>query len=283
MTIRIIHHWACSGGTIISRAIANLDNVVFLSEMHPLAYLRLSKPESVYTPTDIIQQLCLPHNHPDPVFCVAAWRGAITALAAKVKEANKILVLRSHSHIDFFTGAQPESDHFISRVLRDTFAINEILTVRHPLDSWISIQREGWDRHFRFGTFEEFCRRALLLVEASRGLPFIRYEEFTINPDQTIRTICDALGINHSDSQSMALDKINLSGDSGRSSNLIMPRERRPIPEPLQIEIQLLQNERESSHYYKLCAKLGYDPSAEAQHPFLASTTPKGHAARIIH
>ena len=37
--IRVVHHWACSGGTIISRSLAQLPNVVLLSEVHPLAHL----------------------------------------------------------------------------------------------------------------------------------------------------------------------------------------------------------------------------------------------------
>ena len=272
VSIRIIHHWACSGGTIISRSIANLQDVVLLSEVHPLAYLRLAKPKPSYTPTDIIQQLCLPHNNSDPVLCVAAWRGAITELARKMVETNKVLVLRNHSHIDFFTGAQPETEHFITRILKDIHVIDALLTVRHPLDSWISIKCQNWDRHFRFSTFNEFCNRANLLVEASEGLPVIRYEEFTINPKERLESICRILKIKPETTQPSALDAVTLSGDSGRRSNKIQPRRRRPIPEAVEAEIQAMDKHRDGSAYLRLCSKLGYNPDPIAKHPFLSTT-----------
>lgn len=271
MSIRIIHHWACSGGTIISRSIASLQNVVLLSEVHPLAYLRLAKPELRYTPTDIVQQLCLPHNEADPALCIAAWRGAITALAQKVVENHKVLVLRNHSHIDFFTGAEPEAEHFITRVLKDTHAIDALLTVRHPLDSWISIQRQNWDQHFRFGTFEEFCYRAILLVQASEGLPIIRYEEFSRNPQKGLEAACKCLKINSTTLLPLALNDVKLSGDSGRCSNQIQPRSRRPIPEAVQAEIQAMNQHGYPSSYLQLCSRLGYNSDPNAQHPFLVA------------
>ena len=76
--LRIINHWACSGGTIISKCIASFPNIVFLSEVHPYAYLRLSNTnERDYLPTDIIQQLSFSRNKKDPNFCIAAFVGAI--------------------------------------------------------------------------------------------------------------------------------------------------------------------------------------------------------------
>lgn len=283
MSIRIIHHWACSGGTIISRSIANLQNVVLLSEVHPLAYLRLAKPEASYTPTDIIQQLCLPHNGADPVLCVAAWRGAISALAQKVADSNKVLVLRNHSHIDFFTGAQPETEHFITRTLQDIHVIDALLTVRHPLDSWISIQRQDWDQHFRFSTFKQFCHRAILLVQASKGLPIIRYEEFTVNPEKGLQAICKSLNIKSNLIQPSALDAVSLSGNSGRSSSLIQPRTRRPIPEIVQAEIEAMAKQGDASPYLQLCNMLGYNPDPTAQHPFLMATQQPEAIIPVIH
>jgi hypothetical protein len=269
VSIRIIHHWACSGGTIIARSIATLQNVVILSEVHPLAYLRLSNPETTYTPTDIIQQLCLPHNGADPALCVAAWRGAIASLEKKVAANNKVLVLRNHSHVDFFTGAQPETEHFIARILKDTHAITELLTVRHPLDSWMSMKLQNWDRHFRYSTFEEFCNRAIALVQASQGLPIVRYEEFTINPTKGLEIICKLLAIEFERQHSRVLDTVSLSGDSGRSSNQIKVRSRRVIPEEIKSELEKMHKHQQASSYHQLCVMLGYDPDPSAPPPFL--------------
>ena len=85
--IRIINHWACSGGTLISKCIASMPRIVFLNEVHPYAYLRLLEPsEQKYIPTDIIQQLCLNINKNNPSLCIAAFVGAIEELNKKIRE-----------------------------------------------------------------------------------------------------------------------------------------------------------------------------------------------------
>ena len=61
--LRIIHHWPCSGGTLISKCIASLSNIIFLNEVHPYAYIRHMKTnEKEYLPTDLIQQLSFKKN-----------------------------------------------------------------------------------------------------------------------------------------------------------------------------------------------------------------------------
>ena len=93
--IRVVHHWSCSGGTVISKSLARIPSVMMLSEVHPLAYLRLHKAKAEYLPTDIVQQLSLTHNNLDPALCIAAWQGSIHSLHQAINEQNKHLILRS--------------------------------------------------------------------------------------------------------------------------------------------------------------------------------------------
>lgn len=102
MTIPIIHHWACSGGTVISRAIATMPQVIFLGGIHPFAHLRHTTAGSNYAPTDIIMQLCLPHNRRDPVLCDAVWRSSIDALVRELAREKKHLVIRATATLSFF-------------------------------------------------------------------------------------------------------------------------------------------------------------------------------------
>ncbi len=53
-TIRIIHHFACSGGSLISKCISALPNVYLLSEVHPYSDLHFYSDRPVYRPSDII-------------------------------------------------------------------------------------------------------------------------------------------------------------------------------------------------------------------------------------
>ena len=52
-TIRIIHHFACSGGTLISRCLSSMPNVFLLSEVHPHSELYLLHKGTRYLPSDI--------------------------------------------------------------------------------------------------------------------------------------------------------------------------------------------------------------------------------------
>lgn len=271
MTIRILHHWACSGGTLLSRMVASLPRVVLLSEVHPLAHLRLGVPSAEYLPTDLIQQLCLPHNGSDPVLCAAAWNGAIDALQAALQSENRQLVLRSHSHIDFFTGGSCADEAFVSRSLAPRHRLLELVSVRHPLDSWISIQAQGWDRHFNHPSLNEFCRRGLLMLQAFSCVPLLRYEDLCTQPQAAMEQICSVLELpSAGDSAFDSLPKeLNLSGNSGRGGNQIEPRPRRPIPSTVEQElIKELEQQKNTSSYWQLCEKLGYDPDPAANHPF---------------
>lgn len=266
-SIRVLHHWACSGGTILSRCIAAAPEVVLLSEMHPLAYLRQAEPSSHFAPTDLIQQLCLPHNDPDPVLCMAAWNGAIDALHEQLQLQDKVLVIRSHSHIDFFTGVLPAEQSLVSRSLAGRHTLKEALSVRHPLDSWISMRSQRWDQHFRFSSFDGFCDRALAMVHACSGMPVIRYEAFCSDPASGMAELTAALALDNHPTLLEKLDSVRLSGDSGRSHDRIAPRLRRPLAEADRVAVEDALHQADSS-YRQLCGQLGYDPNPEAPHPF---------------
>lgn len=262
--IRVFHHWACSGGTLLSRCLAIQPQVVLMSEVHPLAYLRLGKPAHYFSPTDLIQQLCLPHNGRDPAFCVAAWNGAIDALHDQLVEDGMTLILRSHSHVDFFTGVLPETVPLVSRTLARRHPLLELLSVRHPLDSWLSICQQGWDSHFCFSSFPEFCRRCLAMLDACEGMAIMRYEDFCLDPPSGLNLMAQAFELTLEPSFLARLDEVQLSGDSGRTHSVIGRRPRRPVPADVaaQLAEQLVLGSSESP-YVKLCMRLGYDSDPE--------------------
>lgn len=272
--IRILHHWACSGGTIISRSIANQSNVVLLSEVHPLAYLRLKEPDTSYAPTDIIQQLSLQQNGRDPSLCIAAWQGSILNLNATLTKQNRPLVLRSHSHIDFFSGGLASKVPMVSRSLKGHAPLLELLSVRHPLDSWLSLLQKDWNKHFHTKELEIFCKRALNMLKGCEEMSWIRYEEFTLKPDKLLREINGFLQLRGESGHTQNLKNIKLSGDSGRSSDVIGMRPRQPIPSKELREIDQALNTGSKSNYVRLCHQLGYEPEPDRSHPFLTSSSP---------
>lgn len=265
--LRILNHWACSGGSLISKCINALSNIVFLNEIHPYAYLRhAATSEDRYLPTDLIQQLSFQRNKRDNIFCISAFVGAINNLNNKVIESNKILVLRNHSHIDFFSGSIPRRTSLLSDILNEDNNLIQILSVRHPLDSWLSMMKTGWNKHIPFNDFSEYCIRAQIMVNAFKNTPIIHYESFCINPQQSMVEICKIFKLKYSIKFLENFSTFKLSGDSGRTGNVIKPRERRNIPN------NLLNKIDSSNEYIDLCYLLNYNPDYKALHPYISST-----------
>ena len=52
--LRIIHHLACSGGTLISKCISALPNVYLLSELHPTTTLHMGGGRPKFLPADVL-------------------------------------------------------------------------------------------------------------------------------------------------------------------------------------------------------------------------------------
>ncbi|MEB3235262.1 MAG: hypothetical protein VKM98_07530 [Cyanobacteriota bacterium] len=274
--IRLLHHWACSGGTLLSRCLAAHPTVVLLSEVHPLAYLRVSTPHPYYAPTDLIQQLSLPHNGRDPVLCLAAFNGAIEALDQQLSAEGRTLVLRSHSHVDFFSGVLPADAPLLSTSLSARHQLHQLLSVRHPLDSWLSLCQQGWQKQFCFSSLAEFCRRALAMLSACNGMALVRYEDFCLAPDQGLTLMAEALQLPLQPDLQGQLADIQISGDSGRRDSSIGVRPRRPIPHQLAWELSSLMDAAESP-YLQLCDQLGYNPDPSAAHPFTTTPAPWHH------
>lgn len=260
--IRVLHHWACSGGTLFSKCIAALSDVILLSEIHPYAYLRGPIPQSTYNPTDIIQQLCLEQNRRDPRLCLAAFNGAIDRLHEECSRQGLALVLRSHSHLDFFIGGTPANAPLVSYELKKRHQLCELVTVRHPLDSWLSLKINEWDKHFRFSSFDEYCARCQAMLYSLQQTPLLRYEEFCSDPERVFTEVCRILNLKYDDSALTRSRSITLSGSSGRVGSEISKRERRVIPDDVLDEI------RTSLSYVELCALMAYDPDPRASFPF---------------
>lgn len=271
--IRLMHHWACSGGTLLSRCVAAHPAVVLLSEIHPLAYLRVAPAYPYYSPTDLIQQLSLPHNGRDPVLCLAAFTGAVEGLLEQLEAEGRSLVLRSHSHVDFFSGVMPADTPLLSSSLGSRLTLYELLSVRHPLDSWISLCRQGWQKQFCFSSLSEFSNRGLAMLKACRGMPLLRYEDFCLAPRKGLALMADALKLPLEAELMEQLAGIQISGDSGRSDSSIGVRPRRPIPHQLAWELSALIDATESP-YLELCQQLGYDPDPASAHPFTTTPAP---------
>jgi len=187
--LRIIHHMARTGGTVICRCLASMQGVVLLSEIHPLGVKMFNPLEQAHSWYGLL----------NPEDMEAARSGqlnfsqSIQLISDRCREQGKTLVLRDWSHLDF-TGVpfvQPRYRSLLVEALEPDFELLRHATVRHPLDQWLSINKqEVYRKQLGPARFLKGCKEFAKFAETAG---FSRYEDFTKKPDPTLQSICNAL------------------------------------------------------------------------------------------
>jgi len=266
--LRLLHHWACSGGTLFAKVAASLPQVLLLNEVHPYAHLRHLKPQPrAYLPTDLCHQLAQSHNGRDPVLALAAFCGGLEALLRRAEAQGQRVVVRSHDHLDFFTGALPGQRFTLAEAMAGCSRPLRLLTVRHPLDCWLSLRLTDWVHQTAFASAEEFFRRCLAMLEAAEGVPRLPYEAFVAEPARGLAQLTTALELPFDPAALERFSRVVLSGDSGRSSAVLEARPRRAVEADLRHELGA------SARYAELCDRLAYSEDPDAPFPYGACPT----------
>lgn len=249
-SIGILHHAACSGGTIISQCIAAMHEACLISEVNPFnRYAPDFNPSNPFVMYEKNYGLI-------PCQAISeAFLRDIAFLQEQSQASRRKLVLRNHTHSEFFSGPPSSMVNTlgITDCLRSHFQILSAVTVRHPLDSFLSLVNNGWDIQFMPNTLDEYCRRYGIFLDKYRESPIFRYEDFCVGPDIFLQRLCAVLRITYCPDYRERLADIQISGNSGRSSHEeIKPRPRRPIDSAMK------QQADNSLHYRNLCQRLGY-------------------------
>lgn len=249
--IRTLHHLSCTGGTLIAKCLAAMPNVVVFNEVDPLSTMRLSPAKPLFAPTDLIvlaRQGC--PGLPDALLVKLFLQG-LDLLHQEFTAMGKRLLLRDHSHSHFLKGGQIPQRPSLLAMVGSRFPTLSVVSVRDPVDSYLSLQSNKW-MSFSPDSFDEYCRRSLVFLDAHAGVPIFRYEDFVQNPSPVMKDICQALALSYSDTFADTFDAFRFSGDSGRKGVVIKPRPRRPVGEGLREEAE------RSAHYKTLIGRLGY-------------------------
>lgn len=255
--VRSLHHFACSGGTLISKAVALMPNVTLLSEIDPLSPMTQShRSRLAFAPSDLIYAARTALRPVGNATITAMFDAAIGALYRALSDRGRHLVLRDHAHSQFCTAVDFDDRPTLREILRHQFDLRSVVTVRHPLESYLSLHKNGW-ASFSPSGLEEYCRRYMAFLDRHAELPLFRYEDFVADPEPVLREICAALDLPFAEGFEDLLGAVHLSGDSGRRSDRIAPRPRRPVPEDIQAEAG------DSAGYVALCDRLGYSPDTQ--------------------
>ena len=246
--IHTVHHLACTGGTVISKCLAAMPKVALVSEVNPL-----NRFGNDFEPTNPLLLLERSYRNLTLEEIKEDFLSRMGQAAKICHNDGMDLVIRDHSHTDFCMGEAPHEVTPIRDFLADQYDLVSVVTVRHPLDSYLGLLSQGWQMQFTPSTLEEYSRRYLAFLDRYRDVPLRRYEDFCAEPEEFMQELCELLELEYS---SIFLDRfgsIKLSGDSGRGSNTeITSRPRRPILEGLQTELEI------SAAYRELLERLDY-------------------------
>ncbi len=234
--IRILHQMARSGGTVISRCIGAMRDVVLLSEIHPDAfhhYHPLSQAADWY-------QL-FSAEEVSEIVRVADPLNTIRIIAGRCAELGQHLVIREWSHWDYIGTpyCRPAFRSTLSEILAPHFELRRIATVRHPLDQWLSLTR-------LFPAMGELdlsktmrgCRAFAKMADA---VGFHRYEDFVADPDRGLSLICEQIKLPFDASYRNAWqtnDKVTGDIHGNRAGDRIQVLPRQPVPDDLRGPIE---------------------------------------------
>lgn len=250
--LRTLHHFACTGGTLISRCIAAMPNVQLLSEIDPLSPGPSTGPKPRFAPTDMIAQLRQSTRGGDPALILEMFCADLQMIHADASARGQRLVLRDHAHSHYCRGAAVPERPNLREIVAPVAPTRSLVSVRHPLDSYTSLEQNEW-LHFSPPTIDEYCRRQLKFLDAYEGLPIVKYEDFVDAPSAVMPRICDWLALPYQPLFEELYGAFKITGDSGRASRTITRHPRRAEAHAHQREAL------DSSHYRALCDRLGYE------------------------
>ncbi len=250
--LRIIHHLHRTGGTLISKCLASLPDIALLSEVHPDAPFMVLDP--VFQASFWLR---LMNDRAAAGLKNAPFDEKIATIAALAETRGETLVLRNWAYFDFFGRpftAQPGYRLSIVDALAPHFELQQIVSVRHPLDQWLSwINYRGTARAEDF-TLSEFLASCLRFHAATAAIPRFRYEDFVAAPQPQLEAICAALSLDY---DPVFIERWpyyhQITGDDNdRASGgwRIETRPRRAVPPGLEEELVAIPDYRRLLHLY---------------------------------
>ncbi|MEM8770357.1 MAG: sulfotransferase [Pseudomonadota bacterium] len=253
--VRTVHHLSCTGGTLFSKSIASMANVLMLNEVDFTSPLPSSgKNKSSFAPTDMISLIRQGDEKADVDLILQIFINDVRVLRHEQWKVGRALVLRDHSHSHFLNGEDVSNAPTLRDALLAHFPLRSILTVRDPVDSYLAMVAHNWHQHFLPSGFDEYCRRYHVFLDAYAGAPVFRYEDFVNRPKDVMLSICEALELQFFDRFEEVFDSFKFSGDSGRSGGVIEARSRREVSTELQAAFEA------SERHPALRDRLGYQP-----------------------
>lgn len=225
--VRTLHHFACTGGTLFAKCLSSMPNVRLLSEVDPLSDLGFDPERPAFAPTDLVTLLKQSTDGRDPALIARLFERQVAVLHDDAVRAGRHLVIRDHAHSHYCTGDAIPDRPTLRELLPADVGVRSIVTVREPVDSFASLRGNGWVG-FAPGDFETYCERYHRFLDDCAGVPIVRYEDFVTEPGRWMRTITGHLELPFFEGFGDVFAHFRITGDSGRTGDVIGPRPRQP-------------------------------------------------------
>ena len=270
-----IHHAAATGGSIISQVIAAATNSVLISEINPYGSIQRSKPH--YDPTSILWHLTYNSEEINSNLKLKYFLCQLDISIIHVNNLSKNLLLRDHTHTTFnFLNKEvnffdKQIDSLFIESLKYFYEIKDfkinfprakpILSIRHPLDSYLSSRRQNLWLEAYCGSninIDNYCKSLIKLQKTMKDKEYaqiIRYEDVCNNMRESITSLLDKMNIDHFIPSIEEINRIKVTGKSGRQSNSLTQRKRR-IDD---IDSELINDVKTSKYYHEYCTINNYN------------------------
>jgi hypothetical protein len=196
-TLRLIHHLHRTGGTLICKCIASLPNISLLSEMHPNAPKDYAVLDPVFQASFWLR---LFNDKTANQLSDKSFAEKIKTIDSCIKNRGDKLIIRNWAYPDFFaTPFWEKVPNQLStcEVLKDHFELKQLVTVRHPMDQWLSwCAYKGTEKATAY-TFHTFIDSCCEFQKRTNDIPFIRYEDFVEAPGIVMQDICEHLDLKY--------------------------------------------------------------------------------------
>ena len=258
--IRVIHNLPRSGGTIISKCIGAQKNVFVLSEIHPdgekIRRMMGAKP-SIGNP--VIQALewenFFNDNEKEKIKNLDYnFEKKIELIYEKAESIGKKLVIRDWSFIDYLglPFVNPTYKNLLLENLNKKFEVINFYILRHPLELFISLNSlKLFENKF---PFEFFLNGYSKFLHQAKKNSIYTYENFTLEPDNYLKSMCDDIDIEFEENYLQNLKNIKITGDekANNSSNVIINENKANKL----IEKEVLENIKNNKIYVNLIKEL---------------------------
>jgi len=171
-----------------------MKNIALLSEIHPLA-------THIFNPITQANDWYKVFSAQDIEFIKNKnfqFHEAIQLIYEKLSSEDKTLVIRDWTHFDYFGIPfidNPQFKLLLAESLNNHFSLFQVTTVRHPIDQYISTKSRALFAKDNRMNIPAFLSGYLAFAKKAESMGFIRYEDFTREPDKALKTICTKLRI----------------------------------------------------------------------------------------